>query len=235
MPAPTSHASSSLVSATPTVVHHAATPAPSVVDRNARIHGTAQWWSGIDSWRRWQKHIWKVEFYVDGKLLYTDHTWPYSFHRNDGWDSRTVSNGSHMLSERIYGTQHYRAWKRLPVDVVNPPMRVRVVGAVSGGAVNGILTLDAHVNEDADRVVLYADGKPVSRDSTPPFTLTWDTTTAAEGDHDLLVYARDAHGHRAALPLPVVVANAPTFPQALARNWVTHHLNDSAMTLGITD
>lgn len=216
---------------TPAPSAHGSTSSPaapvSVVDRNARVHGKAQWWSGVDSWRRWEKHIWKVEFYVDGKLLYTDHTWPYSFHRNVGWDTRAVSNGSHMLSERLYGTHHYRAWKRIPVHVANPPMHVRVIGAVSGGAVKGLLTLNARVNTDADRVVLYADGKAVSRDSSAPFTLRWDTTSETEGAHTLLVYARDAHGHRAALELPVVVANAPTFPDALARNWVTHHLGNT--------
>jgi hypothetical protein len=39
------------------------------------------------------------------------------------------------------------------------------------------------------------------------------------------VYARDRHGHRAVLDLPVVVANAPTFPSALTQNWVTHHVD----------
>lgn len=229
MPAPAAARSA----AVPAVAARDTAPA-SVVDRHASVHGKAQWWSGIDSWRRWQKHIWKVEFYVDGKLLYTDHTWPYSFHRNVGWDSATVSNGSHMLSELMYGTHHYRAWKRIPVRVVNPPMHIRIIGAVSGGAVAGLLTLNARINTDADRVVLYADGKPVSRDLTAPFTLKWDTTSASEGAHSLLVYARDAHGHRAALPLPVMVANAPTFPVALSRNWVTRHLNDSAVTLGLT-
>jgi hypothetical protein len=193
-------------------VQHA--PPQSVVDVHASVHGKAQWYSGIDSWRRWQKHIWKVEFYVDGKLLYADHTWPYSFHRNVGWDSATVSNGSHMLSERIYGTHHYRAWKRIPLRVANPPMHVRVIGAVSGGAVKGLLTLNA-------------------RDLTAPFTLRWDTTAATEGSHELLVYARDSHGHRAALPLPVMVANAPTFPVALARNWVTHHLGNTLDYSGV--
>lgn len=221
-PAPAASSLASAPAATP-----AAPPAPQVVDRNARLHGIAQWWSGVDSYHRWVKHIWKVEFYVDGKLLYTDHTWPYSFNHATGWNSRTVPNGWHMLSERLYGTGHYRAWKRIPVHVVNPPMHVSVTGAVSGGAVNGVLTLNAQVTEDADRVVLYADGKPVSRDSTKPFTLTWDTRDESEGSHELIVYARDAHGHRAALELPVVVANAPTFPDALTRNWVTHRLDDS--------
>jgi hypothetical protein len=73
--------------------------------------------------------------------------------------------------------------------------------------------------------MLYADGTPVSRDGSAPYTLRWDTRAAAEGGHDLLVFARDRHGHRAVLDLPVVVANAPTFPSALTQNWVTHHVD----------
>jgi hypothetical protein len=102
---------------------------------------------------------------------------------------------------------------------------VRVTGAVSGGAIDGTLTLTTRTSEPVERVTLYADGRPVSRDASAPYTLHWDTTTTTEGAHRLLVYARDAHGHRAALPLPVVVANAPTFPAGLARNWVTHHVD----------
>jgi hypothetical protein len=199
-------------------------PTRPVVDRGARLRGKVLWWSGIDAWRRASRHIWKVEFMVDGKVLYTDHTWPFSFHRTVGWDSRTVPNGRHMLTVRAYGTHRYRVRKRIPVRVANPPLRLRVVGAVAGGAVQGMLRLGARLNEPVDRVMLYADGKPVSRDSTAPYSLVWDTTAQDEGGHRLVVYARDRHGHRASLDLPVVVANAPTFPDALSRNWVTHHV-----------
>jgi len=200
-------------------------PVRSVVDRHATVHGKANWWSGITGWWQGYRHIWKVEFYVDGKLVYTDHTWPYSFHRTVGWDTRTVANGRHMLSVRAFGAHGYRTWKRIPVRVANPPLRIRVTGAVSGGAVYGLLTVNAHVSGPADRVMLYADGTPVSRDGSAPYTLRWDTRAAAEGGHDLLVFARDRHGHRAVLDLPVVVANAPTFPSALTQNWVTHHVD----------
>jgi hypothetical protein len=215
----------------PTVAAHPVVPR-SVVDRGATIRGNALWWSGVDLNHRWWKHIWKVEFYVDGKLLYTDHSWPYSFHRTAGWNTRSVANGKHMLTVVEFGTHHYRVRKHLPVVVKNPPMHVRVAGAVNGGAVYGLLHLSATVNVSAQRVVLYADGKPVSRDDRAPFALTWDTRTQAEGEHELVVYARDAHGHRAALQLPVMVANAPTFPASLSRNWVTHHLNDSFVLAG---
>jgi hypothetical protein len=41
----------------------------------------------------------------------------------------------------------------------------------------------------------------------------------------LLVYARDRHGHRVALALPVIVASSPEFPAALrSSTWVTQHV-----------
>ena len=196
------------------------------VDRNATIRGHALWWSGVDASQRWRRHIWKVDFIVDGKTLYTDHTWPYSFHRTVGWNTRTVTNGSHMLTVLAYGTHHYRLRKRIPVRVANPPIKLRVYGAVSGGAVRGTLSLRVRASDAVERVTLYADGHPVSRDAVPPYNVVWNTAAAGEGSHELLVYARDARGHRAALTLPVVVANAPGFPAALTRNWAAHDVVD---------
>ena len=118
-----------------------------VVDRGATIRGRALWWSGIDASRRARKHISKVDFLVDGMRQYTDHTWPFAFHRPYGWDSRTVANGRHMLSVRAYGARGYRAWRRIPVRVANPPMRVGVTGALPGDAVAGVVTLEARPSQ----------------------------------------------------------------------------------------
>jgi N-acetyl-anhydromuramyl-L-alanine amidase AmpD len=198
----------------------------STVDRNASVHGKALWWSGVNSTTQWRRHIWKVDFLVDGKTLYTDHTWPYSFHRTAGWNSRSVPNGRHMLATRVYGARRYRVHKSIPVRVDNTPLRVTITGAVSGGAVSGVLALGATTSELVDRVTLYVDGKPVSRDDSRPYRLLWDTAGAAEGEHTLLVYARGIR--RAALTVPVVVANAARFPATLGRNWVTHRAVESS-------
>jgi hypothetical protein len=118
-----------------------------------------------------------------------------------------------MLTIRAYGARHYRVRKSLPVHVANPPLRIAITGAVPGGAVNGVLELGASTNEPVGRVTLYADGKPVSRDASRPYRLSWNTSGVPEGQHTLLVYARGTR--RAALTLPVVVANAPQFPASL--------------------
>ena len=127
-----------------------------------------------------------------------------------------------MLTVLAYGTHHYRVRKRLPVRVANPPLQLALTGAISGGAVSGELTIGVGVQEPIERVALYVDGKAVSRDGSVPYLVHWDTTTASEGGHSILVYARTKHGRRAAVRVPIVVANAPTFPPSLASNWAAH-------------
>ena len=82
----------------------------------------------------------------------------------------------------------------------------------------------------ADSFVIYKGKKVLKRirlqlaDTSPflPYIVRWDTTTASEGGHSILVYARTKHGRRAAVRVPIVVANAPTFPPSLASNWAAH-------------
>ena len=197
-----------------------------VVERGATVRGKALWWSGIDAAHRYRKHIWKVDFLVDGKVEFTDNTWPFAFHRPYGWDSRTVSSGRHMLSVRAYGTHGYRAWRRIPIRVANPPLTLTVAGAAPNAAVAGLVQLGVRPSRPTRRVVLYVDGRAVSRDDSAPFSLTWDTGGAREGAHRLVVYARDRRGHRAALDLPLIVAASPEFPALLRSGWVTQHLID---------
>jgi N-acetyl-anhydromuramyl-L-alanine amidase AmpD len=208
---------------TRTVVVHATpvrvTPLRSVVDRHATVRGKALWWSGVDATTRWRRHIYKVDFLVDGKLAYTDNTWPYSFHRTVGWDSRSVANGSHMLTVLSYGTRHYRVRKRVPVRVDNAPITLAVSGAADGGAVHGTVDLAVRPSEPVERVALYVNGAPVSRDSTAPYRLAWDTTSQPEGVQTITLVGHAKSGRRATLQLPVIVANNPAFPPALASTW----------------
>jgi N-acetyl-anhydromuramyl-L-alanine amidase AmpD len=196
-----------------------ATPAPrrAVVDRGATVRGHALWWSGVTSWKRWQRGIRKVEFAVDGKVLWTDHTWPFSFRAHTGWDTTTVANGRHMLVVRAYGRRGFRSRKSIPVRVANPPLRLTLPG--TGAGVRGITTIPVRVSEKIERVALYVDGVAVSRDGSAPYSLVWDTRGAAEGPHDVIVYARGRNGRRVAEQLSLMVANSPDIPPSLELAW----------------
>jgi hypothetical protein len=148
-----------------------ARPAPSwrptrpTVGLAATLHGTTIWWSGVDAEMQRQRHIRKVDFLVDGKTLYTDHTWPYSFHRPIWWTRARLQTAG-TCSSCAYGAGGYRTRKPGPVRVVNPPLRITITGTAAGSAVNGVLNLGARASQRIERVTLSVDGKPIS--ATPP-------------------------------------------------------------------
>ncbi|MBA3348477.1 MAG: Ig-like domain-containing protein [Actinobacteria bacterium] len=165
--------------------------------------------------KRWRRGIHRVDFFVDGRLLYTDRVYPFAFRGGAGWNTRTVADGSHLLSIRVHGRRGYRARKTIPVRVDNPPIALALGGIGDHGAVRGDVALTVRASEPVERIALYVDGRPVSRDGSAPYTLHWNSENAEEGPRDLLVYARARSGRRVALTVPVVVANAGDLPQSL--------------------
>ena len=195
-------------------------PFASHVTAGGVLHGRVPWWSGVDGRRRVGRRIWKVDFAVDGKTVYSDHTWPFDFNRNHGFDTTSIANGRHMLALRLYGARGYRVRVRIPVRVANPPMVVQELGVTAGGSVTGDVTLHVTADQRVRRVALVVDGRAVSRDDSAPYTLAWSSASTPDGPHDVLVSVLGRHGHRGTLVLPLIVANGPEFPAALSRNWL---------------
>ena len=181
-------------------------PKPVAVAPGAVVKGVAPW-SVRREGRLWGKGVYRVEFLVDGKLLWRDRVGPFAFGRGRGWDTRTVPNGRHMLTAKVYGRRGYRMTRRYPVRVNNKPIDLALTGVAPETGLRGDVTVGVTPSYPVERVVLYVDGKAVSRDSSAPYELRWDSTAAEEGQHELLVYARTAGGRRAAKAVPVVVAN----------------------------
>ncbi|HUQ23095.1 MAG TPA: N-acetylmuramoyl-L-alanine amidase [Gaiellaceae bacterium] len=189
-------------------------PKPVVVGPGAVVKGVALW--DVPRIRRlWGRGIYRVEFFVDGKLRWRDRVGPFAFARGRGWDTRTVPNGRHMLTAKVYGRGGYRMQRRYPVRVANEPVELALQGVAPDAGARGDVTIDITPSYPITRVVLYVDGKPVSRDGSSPYRLSWDSTAAAEGPHELLVYGRTAGGRRAARLVPVVVANASDLPPSV--------------------
>ena len=186
-------------------------PRRSVVRPGAVVKGVALW-DVPRVGRLWRRGVYRVEFLVDGKLLWRDRVGPFAFGRGRGWDTRAVPNGRHLLVARIYGRKGYRMLKRYPVRVNNPPIQLALEGVAPEGGLRGDAAVTVRPSAPVRRVVLYVDGKPVSRDASAPYQLHWDSTGAAEGPHELVVYARTAGGRRAARIVPVVVANGDLPP-----------------------
>lgn len=192
-------------------------PKPTVIRPGAVVRGVALW--DVPRVRRlWGRGVYRVEFFVDGRLRWRDRVGPFAFARGRGWDTRDVANGRHMLTAKVYGRGGYRMLRRYPVRVNNEPIELALEGIAPESGARGEVAIDVTPSYPLRRVVLYVDGKPVSRDGSAPYRLHWDSTGAAEGPHDLVVYGRTAGGRRVAHQVPVVVANGdlpPTLDLAL--------------------
>jgi len=73
------------------------------------------------------------------------------------------------------------------------------------------VSADASDNSTVVGVQFQLDGNNLgAEDLTPPYSISWDTTTVANGGHTLSAVARDVAGNTASNSIPVVVNNAPT-------------------------
>ena len=134
----------------------------------------------------------------------------YLIHKLEG----TAASGSQMplgggpLSQATIGA--IRDW----IDAgatngsadINPPT-VSLLTVPS--AVSGSLLLMATANDDVGiaQVSFFVDGTAIGSVTNAPYEFTWDSTTVADGDHDITVEARDFSGNVAASPVQTVTTN----------------------------
>ncbi|HYU68110.1 MAG TPA: Ig-like domain-containing protein [Burkholderiales bacterium] len=102
----------------------------------------------------------------------------------------------------------------------NTPPTVSITSPASGATVSGTInvTASASDNRGVADVQFFLDGAPGADDTTAPYSVPWDTTTASNGSHTLTAVARDAAGNSAtSTPVTVTVSNAPPPPAAVKR------------------
>jgi hypothetical protein len=149
--------------------------------------------------------ITKMEFFLDGKLVGTDRTAPFTY-------KLSANDGAYQLYARATAKSGALAYTA-PVTVVvdsKAPTGVTLTGIAAGSVVSGTqrLTVKAADNNDAfDRVEFWLDGK----ESAEPFSaaaqglqtlalprdwaFAFDTTQVADGSHTLLTKVYDTHGN----------------------------------------
>ena len=105
------------------------------------------------------------------------------------------------------------------------PPTIAMTGPLAGATVSGKVTVSASATDNVGvaGVQFMLDGVNLGvQVTTPPYAVTWDTTTAASGAHTLSAVARDTSGNTAtSASVTVTVANgstttAPTGPAGSA-------------------
>ena len=144
-----------------------------------------------------------VQLQVNGTVVATDTTAPYSF----SWDSKGVVNGQTTLTAIATDTAgNVAASKAVTVTVANlttpivtdttAPV-VRLVNPVAG-AVSGNVTVSTSATDNAGAAgisqTLYIDGSRVASGTGSTVSYQWNTKKAKVGAHTVMVVATDKAG-----------------------------------------
>jgi subtilisin family serine protease len=157
-----------------------------------------------------ERGIARVEFYVDETLVGSDATAPYY----GLWDSRTMANGSHVVTARaidMSGNKGNSGAVNVLVDNDHTPPTVALTAPSDGSPVQGVVTLAADATDDRaviSQVEFYSGTTLLGRDTTAPYSLSWDTSAMHNGTHSLTARAIDAVGNTGtSSAVPVTVGN----------------------------
>jgi hypothetical protein len=156
-----------------------------------------------------------VQFKVDGANVGSEDTSsPYSI----SWNSASVANGTHTITAVARdGAGNSTTSSSVSVTVSNVPdttaPTVSLTAPTAGSTVTGSnVTISANASDNlaVSGVQFKLDGANLqSEDTTSPYSITWDSTTASNGTHTLIATARDAAGNSTtSTSVSVTVSNA---------------------------
>jgi N-acetyl-anhydromuramyl-L-alanine amidase AmpD len=151
----------------------------------------------------------RVDFAIDGHVVWTDQRKPFAFAGGRGWNTTAIANGTHVLTVQARGETGV-ASQRLVVRVVNRDFALTTSALRAWQKVKGTVRIRANVRgARTSGIGLYVDGRVVSRDRSAPYTVRWNSRKVRDGRHWLTLAAVANDGRVAKRRLPLVVKNKP--------------------------
>lgn len=155
----------------------------------------------------------QVEFFVDDVSIGVDNS------PSDGWsvdwDTTSVTDGAHTLTATATDGPGQTGSDSISVNVDNhdSPPTVTVTEPGDGDAVSGAIqvTADATDDEAVTQVEFFIDGNSIGTDAdaSDGWSAAWDTTSVADGSHDVTATATDSATQTSTDSVNVTVDNAP--------------------------
>ena len=191
------------------LVRHYAFPERYAVHVDTTSIDQGQTLSGVVPWRVATKRAQRVDFVIDGHLMWSDQRAPFAFAGGRGWNTTQIANGRHVLVVRAVGAES-SAVQRLVIRVVNHTFALTTAGVRDWQRVKGVFHIRANVTgARTTGIGFYVDGKVVSRDRRAPFTLAWNTHRVGDGGHHITLAASAVDGRVVRRRLVLVVRNRP--------------------------
>jgi hypothetical protein len=158
--------------------------------------------------------VFGVQFLLDGANLGAeDATAPYSV----SWNSTTATNGAHTLTAVARDAAGNRTTSTAvsvtvsnaaPVDTTPPTVSFSAPANAATVLATIAVSANASDNVGVAGVQFQLDGVNLgAEDTTAPYSVSWNTTTATNGAHTLSAIARDAASNKSTATISVTVNN----------------------------
>jgi len=186
----------------------------------------------------------RVEFYVDGELVFTDYSPPYEF----VLDSGKYDNGEHELSGKAFDLAGKTSSDDMAVGVANVKDKtaptVIITYPQENDTVSGKVSVKANLSDDTGLAQCFfrVDGNFEGFEGFQSYpknktvTFEWDTRFVTDGKYRLAVEAYDKDGKYGFDTCDVVVSQPPTAPVPklkVTKHEVTRNKNFFKVTLTV--
>jgi hypothetical protein len=171
-----------------------------------------------------------IQFAVDGiNLGAEDTTSPYGIN----WNTALATNDIHTITARARDAAGNVSTSTISVTVNNPidttAPSVSVTSPTDGATIIGTATLSANATDDFGvvGVQFQVDGLNVgTEDTTSPYSMTWNSSSVADGPHTITAFAHDAAGNYATSSVATITVQntditAPTVSLTAPANGAT--------------
>jgi hypothetical protein len=188
-------------------INNAPAPPPSVTITSPPNGGTVTGSFHINATVISQINIDEVQVRVDGVLVSTLATAPYSYLA----DSNLWREGRHTINVTAIDARLQSGWMEIPIIVNNALPLVQIMAPLNGTAVFGTVTVKATVAGPyaINSMQLFVDNGLAATLTTPPYIFGLDTSSYTDGTHTLRVMANDAGGRSSNASIVVIIANGP--------------------------
>jgi hypothetical protein len=192
----------------------------------ATVTGTSV---ALRGWATDRSRITSLSFKLDGQPLALNGAYTYGLYRPDvcnvypgdpncpnvGWqaffDSTRFAAGSHTLEVTATDAAGLTviAQRAFTVNNDGSAPTVSITAPGNASTVKGTVTVSANASDNVavTKVEFYLDGALLATDTTAPYSISWNTTTASEGGHTLTAKAYDSFPNVGTATRSVIVDN----------------------------
>jgi YVTN family beta-propeller protein len=183
-----------------------------------------------------------VTFRVDGAVVGTDSKAPYSVR----WNTKGVADGAHTIRADARDAAG-NVGTSAPIAVIvgevltspadTTPPTVSITAPSGGAQVTGTVAVSASASDavGVTSVTFFVDGTAIGTDTSSPYSVSWNSTTAAAGSHTFRAEARDAAGNvGVSAPISATIAASNRPPSVTMTTTAASYVAPAALTLTAT-